>query len=159
TYHVEMYNAFGIVNGSNVRIAGVDTGTVTGLGITPQKRADGTIETSGPLGTLGKNTRCASTPQSLIAEYFITCNPKGPPLPEGGTIPPIHVSETVHPDLVQNTLREPFKDRLSILINEFGTALAGNPKELNQAISLGSPAPPKPHAAPQTLALDDTHTR
>jgi len=87
TYHVEMYNAFGIVNGSNVRIAGVDTGTVTDLGITPDKRADVTIETSGPLGTLGKDTRCASEPQSLIAEYFITCNPKGPPLADGGTIP------------------------------------------------------------------------
>ena len=147
TYHVQMYNAFGIVNGSNVRIAGVDTGTVTDLGITPQKRADLTIETSGPLGVLGKDTRCASEPQSLIAEYFITCNPKGPPLPDGGTIPASQVTETVQPDLVQNTLREPYKDRLAILINEFGTALAGNPKDLNQAIALGSPALRKLQAA------------
>src|SRR4029079_265749 len=146
TYHVQMYNAFGIVNGSNVRIAGVDTGTVTALDITPEKRADLTIETSGPLGTLGKDTRCASQPQSLIAEYFLTCNPKGPPLEDGGEIPARHRSETVQPDLVQNTLREPNKDRLSILINEFGTALAGNPKELNQAISLGSPARRHLHA-------------
>ncbi len=159
TYHVEMYNAFGIVNGSNVRIAGVDTGTVTGLGITPQKRADVTIETSGPLGTLGKDTRCASEPQSLIAEYFITCNPKGPPLADGGTIPASHVTETVQPDLVQNTLREPYKDRLSILINEFGTALAGNPKELNQAISLGSPALRKLQAALRILASENRTIR
>jgi len=100
TYHIQMYNAFGIVNGSNVRIAGVDTGTVTDLGITPKKRADLTIETSGPLGVLGKDTRCASQPQSLIAEYFLTCNPKGPPLADGGTIPASHVTETVQPDLV-----------------------------------------------------------
>ena len=157
TYHVQMYNAFGIVNGSNVRIAGVDTGTVTDLGITPQKRADLTIETSGPLGVLGKDTRCASEPQSLIAEYFITCNPKGPPLPDGGTIPASHVTETVQPDLVQNTLREPYKDRLAILINEFGTALAGNPKELNQAIALGSPALRKLQAALRILA-DENRT-
>src|SRR3954470_23638065 len=90
TYHIQMYNAFGIVNGSNVRIAGVDAGTVTGLDITPQKRADLTVETSGPLGVLGKDTRCASQPQSLIAEYFLTCNPKGEPLPDGGTIPANH---------------------------------------------------------------------
>src|SRR3954470_18457385 len=83
TYHIQMYNAFGVVNGSNVRIAGGDAGTVTDLGITAKKRADLTIETSGPLGVLGKKTRCASQPQSLIAEYFITCNPKGPPLPAG----------------------------------------------------------------------------
>jgi len=159
TYHIEMYNAFGIVNGSNVRIAGVDTGTVTDLGITAEKRADLTIETSGPLGVLGKDTRCASQPQSLIAEYFITCNPKGPTLPDGGTVPASHVSETVQPDLVQNTLREPYKDRLAILINEFGTALAGNPKELNRAISLGSPALRKLQAALRILASENRTIR
>jgi len=159
TYHIQMYNAFGIVNGSNVRVAGVDTGTVTGLGITPEKRADLTVETSGPLGVLGKDTRCASQPQSLIAEYFLTCNPKGPPLPDGGTIPASQVSETVQPDLVQNTLREPYKDRLSILINEFGTALAGNPQDLNEAIRLGSPALRKLEAALRILASENRTIR
>jgi ABC-type transporter Mla subunit MlaD len=159
TYHIQMYNAFGIVNGSNVRIAGVDTGTVTDLGITPEKRADLTVETSGPLGVLGKDTRCASQPQSLIAEYFLTCNPKGPPLEEGGTIPASHVTETVQPDLVQNTLREPFKDRLAILINEFGTALAGNPQDLNEAIRLGSPALRKLESALRILAEENTTIR
>ncbi|MGE5155911.1 MAG: MlaD family protein [Betaproteobacteria bacterium] len=159
TYHIQMYNAFGIVNGSNVRIAGVDAGTVTGLGITPQKRADLTVETSGPLGVLGKDTRCSAEPQSLIAEYFLTCNPKGPALPDGGTVPANHVSETVQPDLVQNTLREPYKDRLSILINEFGTALAGNPQDLNKAISLGSPALRKLQAALRILASENRTIR
>src|SRR3954471_3289420 len=99
TYHIQMYNAFGIVNGSNVRIAGGDTGTVTSLGITPEKRADLTVETSGPLGGVGRATRSASPPQPLMAESFRTCNPKGPPLPDGGTIPASQVSETVQPDL------------------------------------------------------------
>jgi virulence factor Mce-like protein len=159
TYHIQMYNAFGIVNGSNVRIAGVDTGTVTDLDVTPEKRADLTIETSGPLGVLGKDTRCASQPQSLIAEYFLTCNPKGPPLPEGGTIPASQVTETVQPDLVQNTLRGPYKDRLAILINEFGTALAGNPEDLNEAIRLGSPALRKLKAALNILASENRTIR
>jgi ABC-type transporter Mla subunit MlaD len=159
TYHVQMYNAFGIVEGSNVRIAGVDTGTVTGLDITAQKRADLTIETSGPLGVLGKNTKCSSQPQSLIAEYFLTCTPKGPPLPDDGTIPASQVSQTVQPDLVQNTLRESYKDRLTILINEFGTALAGNPKDLNEAIRLGAPALRKLEAALRILASENRTIR
>jgi virulence factor Mce-like protein len=157
TYHIQMYNAFGIVNGSNVRIAGVDAGTVTGLDITPKKRADLTVETSGPLGVLGKDTRCASQPQSLIAEYFLTCSPKGEPLPEGGTIPANHVTQTVQPDLVQNTLRESYRDRLTLLINEFGTALAGNPKDLNEAIRLGAPALRKLETALHILA-DENRT-
>jgi virulence factor Mce-like protein len=154
TYKVEMYNAFGIVEGSDVRIAGVNAGTVTDLGITPDKRALVTIETSGPVGELGRATRCSSEPQSLIAEYFLTCTPKGPPLPDGGTIPASHVKQTVQSDLVQNTLREPFKDRLQLLINEFGTALAGNPEALNEAIRLGAPALTKLEGALRILASE-----
>ncbi len=95
----------------------------------------------------------------MIAEYFLTCNPKGAPLPEGGTIPAGHVTETVQPDLVQNTLRESYKDRLAILINEFGTALAGNPQDLNEAIRLGSPALRKLQAALRILASENRTIR
>ena len=87
TYKIDMFYAFGIVYGSDLRIGGVNSGSVTGLDINGQKRAVATVSLSGPLSVLGKDTRCASQPQSLIAEYFISCNPKGPPLPNGGTIP------------------------------------------------------------------------
>jgi virulence factor Mce-like protein len=140
TYKIEMYNAFGIVNGSQVRVAGVTAGTVTDLDVNEDKRALLTVELSGDLGTLGEDTQCSSEPQSLIAEYFVDCEPSGSPLPEGGTIPASQVSQTVQTDLVQNTLREPFKERLRLLINEFGTALAGNPEALNEAVRLGAPA-------------------
>ena len=66
--------------------------------------------------------------------------PAGEPLPDGGTIPASQVSQNVQPDLVQNTMREPFKLRLQLLLNEFGTALAGNGDALNEAIRLGAPA-------------------
>jgi virulence factor Mce-like protein len=140
TYKIEMYNAFGIVEGSDVRIAGVNAGSVKDLAINEAKRAVVTVELTGPLSTLGKETTCSTEPQSLIAEYFISCDPKGEPLEDDGTIPADRVSQTVQTDLVQNTLREPFKRRLQLLINEFGTALAGNAENLNEAIRLGAPA-------------------
>ena len=112
-----------------MRIAGVNAGQVTDLDITPEKRAVVTVELSGEFGTLGKDTKCSSEPQSLIAEYFISCDPAGPPLDDGGTIPASQVTQTVQNDLVQNTLRLPYTQRLQLLINEFGTALAGNPDE------------------------------
>ncbi len=140
TYEIQMYNAFGIVNGSEVRVGGVTAGTVTDLNVDAQKRAVVTVNLNGPLAVLGKDTTCASQPQSLIAEYFIDCSPKGPPLPEGGEIKANHVQLTVQPDLVADSLRQSYRDRLSMLINEFGTALAGNAANLNQAIRLGSPA-------------------
>jgi ABC-type transporter Mla subunit MlaD len=140
TYKIEMYNAFGIVDGSDVRVGGVNAGAVSGLDVNAKKQALVTVELSGPLAVLGKDTRCASEPQSLIAEYFIDCQPKGPPLPEGGTIPASHVRLTVQNDLVANSLRLSYRDRLAMIINEFGVALAGNAHSLNQAIRLGSPA-------------------
>jgi virulence factor Mce-like protein len=140
TYRIEMYNAFGIVNGSDVRVAGVNAGSVTDLDVDAKKRAVATVSLSGPLSVLGKDTRCASEPQSLIAEYFIDCTPKGPALPDGGEIPASHVRMTVQNDLVFNTLRQSYRERLTELINEFGTGLAGNAHSLNQAIRLGSPA-------------------
>ncbi len=89
---------------------------------------------------MGDETTCESSPQSLIAEYFLDCQPAGEPLAEGEMIPASQVRQTVQPDIVANTMREPFRRRLTLLINEFGTALAGNPENLREAIRLGAPA-------------------
>src|SRR5918997_4163195 len=147
TYTIELDNAFGIVEGSEVRVAGVRQGEVTTLDLNDQKRAVVTVELSGPLSVLGEDTECSSEPQSLIAEYFLDCQPEGAPIPaeeEGSTdepnIPVEQTTQTVQADLVNNPLREPFKRRLQLLINEFGTALAGNAENLNAAIRRGAPA-------------------
>ena len=105
---------------------------------------------------LGKDTSCSSEPQSLIAEYFIACEPAGPPLPDGGQIPASQVAQTVQNDLVQNTLRESYKQRLQLLINEFGTALAGNADSLNEAIRLGAPALTQLRKVTSILASQNT---
>jgi ABC-type transporter Mla subunit MlaD len=150
TYFIELDNAFGIVDGSEVKVAGVTQGTVDKLFINSDKRAVLKVTLSGPLSVLGEDTVCSSEPQSLIAEYFIDCAPKGDPLPENEgddserieepDIPVDQTRQTVQNDLVQSALRAPFKERLTLIINEFGTALAGNPENLNDAIRRGAPA-------------------
>ena len=140
TYYIEMYNAFGIVEQSEVRVSGVNVGDVSSLDVNEDKRAVIEVEVSGDMAQLGEDTKCSSEPQSLIAEYFIDCEPAGEPLEDGGTIPASQVSQTVQTDLVQNTMREPFKHRFRLLLNEFGTALSGNSEHLNEAIRLGAPA-------------------
>ncbi len=167
TYRIELDNAFGLVSGSEVRVAGVNAGTVTGLDVNAAKRAEVTIEVSGPLSTFRESATCSSQPQSLIAEYFLDCQPgtKGPPLADDGLIP-VHskkygdqTSITVQNDLVQNTLREPFKERLALIFNEFGTALAGNPQNLNAAIRRGAPALQSLRKALAILARQNTVIR
>ena len=148
TYKVELDNAFGLVTDSEVRIAGVPAGIVADLDINKAKRAVVTIEISGELSSLRESATCSSEPQSLIAEYFLDCQPgtRGPYLEEGEMIPVRsekygnQTFTTVQNDVVNNTFREPFKDRFALLLNEFGTALAGNPDNLNEAIRRGAPA-------------------
>ncbi|MGH2987346.1 MAG: MlaD family protein, partial [Solirubrobacterales bacterium] len=152
TYRVEMYNAFGLVTGSDVRVAGVNVGSITDLTVNEHKRAVVTVELEGDLTRLGDETGCESSPQSLIAEYFLDCQPAGEPLPEGGMIPATQVKQTVQPDIVANTMREPFRRRLTLLINEFGTALAGNPEALREAVRLGAPALTEFEEATEILA-------
>jgi ABC-type transporter Mla subunit MlaD len=167
SYRVELDNAFGLVSGSEVRVAGVNAGTVEGLDIDARKKAVVTISVSGPLSSFRESATCSAQPQSLIAEYFLDCQPgtEGDELPDDGLIP-VHSKKygdqtftTVQTDLVQNTLREPFKERLALIFNEFGTALAGNPDELNAAIRRGAPALQSLRKALAILARQNTTIR
>jgi ABC-type transporter Mla subunit MlaD len=140
TYQAELFNAFGLVKGSELRVSGVKAGTITDLGITPQKTALVTFTVGSGFPQFKADASCASQPQSLIAEYFLDCDPGTSTQPLTGPIPAARNKTTVQPDLAQNTLREPFKERLQLLINEFGTALDGNSENLNAAIRAGAPA-------------------
>ena len=99
-----------------------------------------TFEVDSGFPELKSDASCSSEPQSLIAEYFLDCQPGSSSQPLTGPIPAARNKTTVQPDLAQNTLREPFKERLQLLINEFGTALDGNAENLNAAIRSGAPA-------------------
>jgi phospholipid/cholesterol/gamma-HCH transport system substrate-binding protein len=140
SYRIEMLNAFGIYKGSDVRIAGVRAGMVTGVDINAAKRAEATIELTGDLSDLGEDTTCTTEPQSLIAEYFLDCAPAGEPMPEGGMIPADQVEQTIQPDLLFNTFRESYRERTRIIVNELGTAMASNEDNLNEALRLAVPA-------------------
>ncbi len=169
TYYIEMDNAFGLVNGSEVKVAGVASGKVTDFFINSQKRAVAKVELSGPVAVLGEDTVCSTEPQSLIAEYFIDCQPKGPPIaPKDGSdqdraenpdIPVSHTTQTVQNDLVLSALRLPFRERLTLLLNEFGTALAGNADNLNAAIRRGAPALQQTQQVLHLLASQNTIIR
>jgi ABC-type transporter Mla subunit MlaD len=140
TYQAELFNAFGVVEGSELRIAGVKAGTITGLDITEEKTALITFEVEPEFPELKADATCSSEPQSLIAEYFLNCQPGTSPEPLEGPIEAARNQTTVQSDLVNNVLREPFKRRFQLILNEFGTALTGNAENLNAAIRSGAPA-------------------
>ena len=143
-YWVELDNAFGLVNGGDLKIAGVRAGKITQLKLdrkTNRALVGIEIDKTG-FGDLRSDTHCDVRPQSLIGEYFIDCQPgtAARHLPPGAVIPVTHTSSTVAPDLVNDVLRAPYRERFSIIINELGAAVAGNGANLNAAIRRASPA-------------------
>ena len=104
TYTVELDNAFGVVEGADVKVAGVPAGQVTGMRVDRRsKRAlvDFAITQTG-FGSLRTDPFCETRPQSLIGEYFIDCNPGKSPEKRraGATIPVRQSASVVPPDLV-----------------------------------------------------------
>src|SRR3954451_22148738 len=76
-YTVEFDNAFGIVNGADVKVARVRAGRVTGMRVdrrTHHALVAIAIEKAG-FGSLRGVPFCETNPQSLTALYFVDCLP------------------------------------------------------------------------------------
>nr|MBA2349969.1 MCE family protein [Solirubrobacterales bacterium] len=143
-YFVELDNAFGLVDGADMKIAGVRAGQLTRIKLDRKtKRAVvGFRITRDGFGSIRTDATCATRPQSLIGEYYIDCQPgtAAQKLPENGRIPVERTTTTIGPDLVNTVLRRPYAERLSIILNELGAGVAGNGENLDDAIRRASPA-------------------
>ena len=143
-YTVEIDNAFGIVKGADLKIAGVRAGQITGLRLdrkTMRALVDFRIDKLG-FGSLREDVFCETRPQSLIGEYFIDCRPgtAAQEWPHDKVIPVTKTASTVPGDLVNNIMRKPERERLRIILNEIGAGVGARGDELNEAIRRASPA-------------------
>ncbi len=151
TYKIELDNAFGLTSGADFKVAGVKAGTITSIDL-PQGCINGdvekchalvTVQVSQPgLGSFHSDAFCQSRPQSLIGEYFVECEPgtKGKVLKAGSTIPVTHTQSTIPADLLANIMRMPYRERLTLIINELGAAVAGRSGDLAAALRRAVPA-------------------
>src|SRR3954469_2318626 len=151
-------NAVSIIPGEDVKIAGVKVGKVDSLDVTPQKKAAVVLRiTKAGFQDFRQDATCTIRPQSLIGEKFVECAPTQPKpvgtpqAPElskirsgkgkGQFLLPLKQTSTpVDIDLINNVLRKPYAQRLSIILGELGTAVAGRGKDLNQTIKRANPA-------------------
>ena len=146
-------NVSGAVEGEDVKIAGARVGVIKELDVTPEKKAIAVLEIEEPgFAPFRADAKCTVRPQSLIGEKFVECDPGRSDQPELEEIPegedgagqaelPLdRTSSPVDLDLINNIMRLPYRERLAILINEFGTALAGRGAELNEVIHRANPA-------------------
>ncbi len=146
-------NAAYAVSGEDVRVAGQPVGKIESLDVAYGHRAAVTISIETPgFSPFKKDAHCTIRPQSVIGEKYVECTPgskNSPPLdtipggqPGAGKhlLPLASTSSPVDIDLVGDIMRLPYRQRFAILINEFGTALAGRGQDLNDAIHRANPA-------------------
>jgi ABC-type transporter Mla subunit MlaD len=143
-YTVELDNAFGMIEGGDLKIAGVRAGKITGLKIDRKThRALVSFEiTKNGFGSLRSDVHCETRPQSLIGEYFMDCMPgiARQNWDPKQVIPVTHTASTVPPDLVGDIMRIPQRQRLRIIISELGAGVAGNGANLQAALKRAVPA-------------------
>jgi phospholipid/cholesterol/gamma-HCH transport system substrate-binding protein len=160
TYRVRAIfeNAFSVIPGEDVKVAGVKVGKVDDLDVTADQKAAVVLRIDKPgFKDFRRDAECTIRPQSLIGEKFVECTPTQPRADGEKAPPPLRrirrgegrgqyllpVSQTSRPvdlDLVANVMRLPERERLSIILNELGTALAGRGPELRRAIRNADPA-------------------
>ena len=146
-------NVSGAVEGEDMKIAGARVGSIKELDVTPDKKAVVVFEVEEPgFAPFRADAHCTIRPQSLIGEKFVECDPGRSDQPELEEVPegeegagqvllPLErTSSPVDIDLINNIMRLPYRTRLALLINEFGTALAGRGAELNEVIHRANPA-------------------
>jgi ABC-type transporter Mla subunit MlaD len=144
-YWVVFDNAFGLVEGGDLKIGGVRAGTVNKFELTdtePYKVAVEVEVTEPGFDALRTDSECRVRNQSLIGEYYVDCEVGTTPerIPEGGTIPVERTSSSIPPDLIASVMRRPYRERFRLLLSELGVGLAGRPDELNEVIKRAHPA-------------------
>jgi ABC-type transporter Mla subunit MlaD len=144
SYKIEFDNAFGLVGGSQFKVAGVPAGKITSIGLDRRTlHAVVTVQvTQSGFGAFHADAFCQSRPQSLIGEYFVDCQPgeSGAVLAPGSTIPVTHTQSTIPADLLQNVLRLPYRQRLTLIVNELGAGVAARSGDLAAALRRAVPA-------------------
>jgi phospholipid/cholesterol/gamma-HCH transport system substrate-binding protein len=151
-------NAGFVIPGEDVKVAGVKVGTIDSLDVTKGQKAAVVLNITDPgFQDFRQDASCIVRPQSLIGERFVECSLTQKRAPGAQLPPPLkkiqdgpgkgeyylsvqHTSKTVDIDLIGDIAREPERQRLSLILNELGTGLAGRGKDLNDVIKRADPA-------------------
>ncbi|WP_028059086.1 MlaD family protein [Candidatus Solirubrobacter pratensis] len=151
-------NAGFVIPGEDVKVAGVKVGRIADLDVTPDDKAAVVLQIDVPgYRDFRRDASCIVRPQSLIGERFVECTPTQPRA-AGSTAPPplkriddgpgkgqyllpvTNTQQSVDIDLIGDVMRQPERERLSLILNELGTGLAGRGRDLNEVIRRADPA-------------------
>ena len=151
-------NASFVIAGEDVKVAGVNVGTIDSLDVDAKHRAVVVLNIDDPaFRPFRTDGSCTIRLQSLIGEQFVECQPTqqrggdqkpAPELPaiksgQPGAgqhlLPVARTSSPVGQDLLNDIMRVPERQRLPLIINELGAGLSGNGEALQAALKRASP--------------------
>jgi phospholipid/cholesterol/gamma-HCH transport system substrate-binding protein len=160
TYRVRAVfdNASFVIAGEDVKVSGVNVGTIDSLDVDAHHHAVVVLKIDDPAFVpFRKDATCRIGLQSLIGEQFVECaptQPRGgdrapaaelPKVPDGQPgagqhlLPVAQTSSPVGQDLLNDIMRVPERQRLPLIINELGAGLSGNGEALQAALKRASP--------------------
>jgi ABC-type transporter Mla subunit MlaD len=151
-------NAGFVIPGEDVKVAGVKVGAIDAVEVTDDFKAAVVLDiTDEGYQDFRQDAECIVRPQSLIGERFVECqltqaHPPGQEPPpelrkiedgpgEGQFLLPVERNgKAVDLDLINNIMREPVRQRLSILLDDLGIGVAGRGRDLAEVIRRADPA-------------------
>ncbi|HEY6691845.1 MAG TPA: MlaD family protein [Solirubrobacteraceae bacterium] len=151
-------NAGFVIPGEDVKVAGVKVGKIDAVELTDDFKAAVVLDiTDEGYQDFRDDAECIVRPQSLIGERFVECEltqarpvgteppPKLAKIDDGPgkgqyLLPVDRTSKSVDLDLINNIMRRPVRERLSIILGDLGIGVAGRGKDLNEVIRRADPA-------------------
>jgi phospholipid/cholesterol/gamma-HCH transport system substrate-binding protein len=151
-------NAGFVIPGEDVKVAGVRVGSIDSIDVTDDFKAAVVLNITDPgYQDFREDAECIVRPQSLIGERFVECEltqarspgeEAPPPLErieegegEGQYLLPVERNgKAVDLDLINNIMREPERERLSIILSDLGIGVAGRGEDLSATIRRADPA-------------------
>lgn len=122
---------------SDVRISGVSVGKVQDIVLGPNgSEALAKVDIEDKYGPIPSDTRAILRTKTLLAETYIELTPgdrKAPPLPDGGTLPPAQVAESVQLDEIFRTFNPQTRAAFQTWQQEAAAAIEGRGQDLSYA--------------------------
>jgi ABC-type transporter Mla subunit MlaD len=151
-------NAGFVIPGEDVKVAGVKVGRIDSLDVTEDNKAAVVLDITDPgYQDFREDAECTVRPQGLIGERFVECEPTQ--VRAAGTEPPPELEQiddgpgegqyllpvdrtttAVDLDQLNEIMRLPVRQRLSIILSDLGIGVAGRGADLNQVIRRADPA-------------------
>jgi phospholipid/cholesterol/gamma-HCH transport system substrate-binding protein len=151
-------NAGFVIPGEDVKVAGVRVGAIDSIDVTEENKAAVVLDIEDPgYQDFRSDAGCIVRPQSLIGERFVECTlteqraageeppPELEQIEEGEgegqyLLPVEQNAKSVDIDLLNNIMRQPVRERLSIILSDLGIGVAGRGEDLGVVIRRADPA-------------------